>query len=79
MYLCVILPFLHKPVFLSVHSNEIGKHIVLNHITEPVDLNQYQPSDYAKPVTRHLCEEAGYTFPEICTPLELLAEDSDYV
>jgi len=33
----------------------------------------------AKPVIRHLCEEVGYTFPEICTPLELLAEDSDYV
>lgn len=33
----------------------------------------------AKPVIRQLCEKAGYTFPEICTPLELLAEDSDYV
>ncbi|MEE8056490.1 MAG: type II toxin-antitoxin system VapC family toxin [Pseudomonadales bacterium] len=33
----------------------------------------------AKPIIRKLCEKAGYVCPEICTPLELLSEDSDYV
>jgi hypothetical protein len=29
-----------------------------------------------KPIIRKLCAEAGYICPEICTPLELLSEDS---
>jgi hypothetical protein len=32
-----------------------------------------------KPVTRSICAVAGYTCPEICTPLELLSEESDNV
>lgn len=28
-----------------------------------------------KPIIRKLCEQAGYAFPEICTPLELMSED----
>ena len=28
-----------------------------------------------KPVIRTICDIAGYTCPEICTPLELLSED----
>lgn len=30
-----------------------------------------------KPVVRSICESAGYTCPEICTPQELLPEDTD--
>ena len=29
-----------------------------------------------KPVVRAICDAAGYTCPEICTPLELLSEDT---
>ncbi len=32
-----------------------------------------------KPVTRSICAVAGYTCPEICTPLELLSEENDHV
>ena len=32
-----------------------------------------------KPTIRAICAGAGYTCPEICTPLELLSEDSDDV
>jgi predicted nucleic acid-binding protein len=32
-----------------------------------------------KPRMRFICAEAGFTCPEICTPLELLKEDSDDV
>lgn len=28
-----------------------------------------------KPVIRSICERAGYRYPEICTPLELLSEE----
>ena len=30
-----------------------------------------------KPIIRSICLDAGYTCPEICTPIELLAEDND--
>jgi predicted nucleic acid-binding protein len=33
----------------------------------------------AKPLIRSICAVAGYPFPEICTPLELLSEDQNYV
>jgi len=33
----------------------------------------------AKPLIRSICATAGYPCPEICTPLELLAEDHDHV
>jgi len=33
----------------------------------------------AKPIIRSLCAIAGYTCPEICTPLELLSEESNDV
>jgi len=33
----------------------------------------------AKPLIRSICAVAGYPCPEICTPLELLSEDCDYV
>jgi predicted nucleic acid-binding protein len=33
----------------------------------------------AKPTVRSICATAGYTCPEICTPLELLAEEQDDV
>ena len=29
-----------------------------------------------KPIVRSICDAAGYTCPEICTPLELLSEDT---
>ena len=29
-----------------------------------------------KPIVRSICNAAGYTCPEICTPLELLSEDT---
>lgn len=32
-----------------------------------------------KPLMREVCKEAGYTCPEICTPLELLKEDDSNV
>ena len=32
-----------------------------------------------KPVIRSICEVAGYTCPEICTPLELLSEGAEDV
>lgn len=32
-----------------------------------------------KPVTRSICAVAGYTCPEICTPLELLSQENDDV
>ena len=32
-----------------------------------------------KPLVRSICLEAGYTCPEICTPQELLKEDTDDV
>ena len=32
-----------------------------------------------KPVIRSICAGAGYTCPEICTPLELLSEESENV
>lgn len=32
-----------------------------------------------KPATRSICAVAGYTCPEICTPLELLSEENDDV
>lgn len=32
-----------------------------------------------KPIIRKLCEEAGYSCPEICTPQELISEDPNYV
>ena len=32
-----------------------------------------------KPVMRSVCAVAGYTCPEICTPMELLAGDTDDV
>jgi len=32
-----------------------------------------------KPVIRSICAVAGYTCPEICTPQELLAEDTDEI
>ncbi|MEA3643767.1 MAG: type II toxin-antitoxin system VapC family toxin [Lamprobacter sp.] len=28
-----------------------------------------------KPIIRSICEKAGYSYPEICTPLELLPEE----
>lgn len=30
-----------------------------------------------KPIIRAICAAAGYSYPEICTPLELLPEDKD--
>jgi len=33
----------------------------------------------AKPIIRSICTSAGYTCPEICTPLELLTEEQDDV
>ena len=33
----------------------------------------------AKPTIRSICVMAGYTCPEICTPIELLSEDKDNV
>ena len=30
-----------------------------------------------KPIIRAICATAGYSYPEICTPLELLPEDND--
>jgi len=33
----------------------------------------------AKPTIRAICTAAGYTCPEICTPLELLSEEQDDV
>jgi hypothetical protein len=33
----------------------------------------------AKPIIRSICATAGYACPEICTPLELLAEEPDDV
>ena len=33
----------------------------------------------AKPTVRSICARAGYTCPEICTPLELLSEEEDNV
>jgi hypothetical protein len=33
----------------------------------------------AKPLIRSICAIAGYPCPEICTPLELLSEEHDYV
>jgi len=33
----------------------------------------------AKPTIRSICVTAGYTCPEICTPLELLSEEEDHV
>ncbi len=33
----------------------------------------------AKPAIRMICVNASYTCPEICTPLELLSEDSHHV
>lgn len=30
-----------------------------------------------KPIIRAICIAAGYSYPEICTPLELLPEDND--
>jgi hypothetical protein len=32
-----------------------------------------------KPLVRSICAIAGYRCPEICTPLELLSEEQDYV
>jgi len=32
-----------------------------------------------KPIIRSICAVAGYTCPEICTPLELLSEESSDV
>ena len=32
-----------------------------------------------KPLLRVVCAEEGYECPEICTPLELLSEEIDYV
>ena len=32
-----------------------------------------------KPIIRSICVAAGYTCPEICTPLELLSEEEDHV
>jgi predicted nucleic acid-binding protein len=32
-----------------------------------------------KPIIRSICVAAGYLCPEICTPMELLQEDEDYV
>jgi hypothetical protein len=32
-----------------------------------------------KPVIRSICAVAGYPYPEICTPLELLSEEPKYV
>lgn len=32
-----------------------------------------------KPIIRTICIASGYSYPEICTPLELLPEDNDYV
>ena len=32
-----------------------------------------------KPVMRKLCRQAGYVFPEICTPLELMTEETNHV
>ena len=32
-----------------------------------------------KPIIRSICAVAGYSCPEICTPLELLSEESDHV
>ncbi|MBN1900164.1 type II toxin-antitoxin system VapC family toxin [Candidatus Sumerlaeota bacterium] len=32
-----------------------------------------------KPIIRSICVTAGYTCPEICTPLELFSEEQEYV
>ena len=32
-----------------------------------------------KPIIRAICISAGYSYPEICTPMELLPEDNDDV
>ena len=32
-----------------------------------------------KPIVRSICAVAGYICPEICTPLELLSEETEYV
>ncbi|MCX7110097.1 MAG: type II toxin-antitoxin system VapC family toxin [Proteobacteria bacterium] len=32
-----------------------------------------------KPIIRAICVAAGYSYPEICTPMELLPEDNDDV
>ncbi len=32
-----------------------------------------------KPIVRSICAAAGYTCPEICTPMELLSEEADDV
>ena len=32
-----------------------------------------------KPVVRSICAVAGYTCPEICTPMELLSEETEDV
>lgn len=32
-----------------------------------------------KPIIRSICAAAGYAYPEICTPLELLSEESENV
>ncbi|NOS87539.1 MAG: type II toxin-antitoxin system VapC family toxin [Methylococcaceae bacterium] len=32
-----------------------------------------------KPIIRAICVSAGYSYPEICTPMELLTEDSNDV
>lgn len=32
-----------------------------------------------KPIIRSICVTAGYAYPEICTPMELLPEDSDEI
>jgi hypothetical protein len=32
-----------------------------------------------KPIVRSICAVAGYTCPEICTPLELLSEETENV
>jgi hypothetical protein len=33
----------------------------------------------AKPIIRSICAIAGYPYPEICTPLELLSEEDYHV
>jgi len=32
-----------------------------------------------KPIIRAICENAGYPYPEICTPMELLPENESDV